>query len=215
MPITYTTLDAIGDTITEHFTYLANTDKITTCITTKYGYIVSAFRYDYDSEYRVVARYDLPVSNATKLSMTSSLPWRLTDSYIYNTAINRVVEHIDHIANITTAYLWSYGGSLPVAEIVNVAYADVVTALTTDKVQQLTTTFQPDMNSVNRLRTIFPTAQVTTMTYLPLVGISSHTDPKGYTRYFTYDDFGELSEVYEIINGKKQIIRHLDYNRVQ
>lgn len=215
MPITHTTLDAAGDTITEHFTYLANTDKITTCITTKYGYIVSAYRYDYDSGYRVVACYDLPVSNENKLRMTASLSWRLTDSYAYNTAINRVVEHIDHIANITTAYLWSYHGSYPIAEIVNVAYADVVAALTDNKVQQLTTTFQPDMSSVNRLRMLFPAARVSTMTYLPLVGMSSHTDPQGYTQYFTYDDFGELSEVYEIINGNKQIIRHLDYNRVQ
>jgi hypothetical protein len=49
------------------------------------------------------------------------------------------------------------------------------------------------------------------MTYEPLVGMTSYTDAKGYTLYYEYDDFGQIQEVYELVNGLKNILKHFDY----
>jgi YD repeat-containing protein len=38
-------------------------------------------------------------------------------------------------------------------------------------------------------------AMITTYTYIPLVGVSTITDPKGDTQTFTYDSFGRLQNV--------------------
>ena len=49
------------------------------------------------------------------------------------------------------------------------------------------------------------------MTYAPLIGITSYTDPKGYTQYYEYDDFGRIREIYEKVGDKKSIIKSFEY----
>lgn len=51
-----------------------------------------------------------------------------------------------------------------------------------------------------------------TYTYIPYVGISSVTDPRGITTYYTYDANGRLVETYQIVNGKKQILNAYRYH---
>ncbi len=46
-----------------------------------------------------------------------------------------------------------------------------------------------------------PGAQVTSFTYDPLVGISSMTDPKGYTTTYEYDQFNRLKSIKDADNN--------------
>jgi YD repeat-containing protein len=47
----------------------------------------------------------------------------------------------------------------------------------------------------NNLRNGLSNAMVTTYTYDPLIGITSMTDPKGYTVYYEYDALNRLVRV--------------------
>lgn len=54
--------------------------------------------------------------------------------------------------------------------------------------------------------------QTYTYTYIPYVGVSSVTDPRGITTYYSYDASGRLIESYQIVNEKKQIIQIYQYH---
>lgn len=55
-------------------------------------------------------------------------------------------------------------------------------------------------------------SQTYTYTYIPYVGVSSITDPRGITTYYNYDGAGRLTEVYQISEGKKQVIQTYYYH---
>ena len=54
--------------------------------------------------------------------------------------------------------------------------------------------------------------QTWTYTYIPHVGVSSMTDPRGITTYYTYDTAGRLVEEYQLVNGNKQILNVYQYH---
>lgn len=55
--------------------------------------------------------------------------------------------------------------------------------------------------------------QTCTYTYIPYVGVSSETDPRGITTYYTYDSAGRLIEEYRLVNDNKQILNVYRYHR--
>ena len=54
--------------------------------------------------------------------------------------------------------------------------------------------------------------QTSTYTYIPYVGISSATDARGITTYYEYDAYGRLIEIYQLNNGRKEILNKYIYH---
>ena len=111
-------------------------------------------------------------------------------------------------------YIWGYNKTQLIAKIENASYFDVQ-----NQVSNLQTLSNNDndrtidtKNSLGNvityngkegklrealqdLRNALPNAQVTTYTYDPLIGVTSMTDPRGETIYYTYDTFNRLEFV--------------------
>lgn len=99
---------------------------------------------------------------------------------------------------IPTSIIWGYNKTLPVAKIENATNAQVQTALG----MNLSDVTEANMSIINALRASLPNAMVTTYTHIPLVGVSTITDPKGDTITYIYDSFNRLKEVKDK-NGNK------------
>lgn len=98
----------------------------------------------------------------------------------------------------TTVYLWGYKEEYPVAKVENSTLSDVESTLTVAELNNIKNgTFdQTTMITVlNKIRISLVNAMVTTYTYIPLVGVDTITDPKGYTTTYTYDSLGRLQFV--------------------
>lgn len=95
--------------------------------------------------------------------------------------------------DISTCIIWGYNEQYPVAKVENATYSEIEAlnnfgsgftlgdgGLSTSQISDLL---------------LLTNAMVTTYTYDPLIGVTSITDPKGYTTYYQYDDFGRLEFV--------------------
>ena len=231
MPLSYTTINSEGDTITQHFTYVNVTvgiapnertvKKIHTCVTVNKTSekIIDAYRNEY-AQGNIIEKY-IALLNPANLPSASNynavaLTGQKTESYRYYK--NRLVQLTDHLSGVSTVYLWSYGGMYPVVEIQNADFDNIQNILfgvCNTSVELLHSTV-PNINYSNpldNLRAALPQSMVSTMAYKPLVGITSFTDPKGATTYFDYNGFGQLKECYIIENGQKKIVQKMEYQR--
>lgn len=209
LPIIHTFVNAQGDTIIEQFEYWNYTDKIKKYIATKHGYVIDAYQLTYDSIGRIKQK-EVALLTPTSPVTDEQINWDIVEIYKYDSIINKVVEVIDCRKKITTTYLWSYGGEYPIAEITNATLTEVKNKISVD-IELLQNSYTPNMSSVNNLRAVLPNASIKTMTYEPLIGMSSFTDPKGYTQYYEYDDFGRVKNIYEIVGDTRHILKHFEY----
>jgi len=94
------------------------------------------------------------------------------------------------------AYIWGYNQTQPVAKIENATQAQITAlSLNMTLINNSATTDAAMQAELQKIRTGLPNAMVSTYTYIPLVGISTITDPKGDTITYTYDSFGRLQNV--------------------
>ena len=207
-----------------HFDYSINSDK-NFIKTSRYDYphdfsssLMSLFK-DYNCydkligtqesalEYRNYKYEKETILNTTKLEFTNDVfPF---PKYIYSSKGENVLEKkltydsYDSAGNLTqytpeggtpVSIVWGYNKTQPIAKIENATNAQLVSALGVSDFSAIT---EAQLSSLNNLRTnsTFSQSMITTYTYQPLVGVSSITDPKGDTVYYTYDGLGRLEYV--------------------
>jgi hypothetical protein len=105
-----------------------------------------------------------------------------------NLTVQKKADDIEH------SYIWGYNKNFPLAEVVGTSYSSAMGVLD----QNILNNPPGDAGlrtELNKIRTSFPLSQVTTYTYIPLVGITSQTDINGRTTYYIYDAFGRLDHI--------------------
>ncbi|TCC97718.1 hypothetical protein EZ444_07325 [Pedobacter hiemivivus] len=99
---------------------------------------------------------------------------------------------------ISICSIWSYNYQYPVVEIKNLDYASIVNFLGESALNAFSLSM-PNKASIdsfiNPLKVAFPTAQISTYTFTPLVGMTSATDAKGMITYYEYDGFQRLKHI--------------------
>ncbi|MEO1010890.1 MAG: RHS repeat domain-containing protein [Bacteroidota bacterium] len=131
--------------------------------------------------------------------------------------LGRVVQQIRD-GGTPSYYIWGYQGQYPIAKIENFGSDDIDTGLQTLITVAMDTADEDNDRTMdlydqngNRLyageegslREAFenlrnalpPGALMTSYTYDPLIGMTSMTNPRGYTTYYEYDDFNRLQAV--------------------
>ncbi len=99
------------------------------------------------------------------------------------------------------SYIWGYHHTQPVAKIENIAYNSIPSNLITAIHNATTESAMLSALTALRNHSTLANAMVTTYTYLPLVGIKTITDPKGYTTTYHYDNFNRLEKVTDMENN--------------
>lgn len=120
---------------------------------------------------------------------------------------------------VSTYYVWGYNEQYPIAKLENFTVADasnvqsIITAAVTASNADNSPILEDALRTaLTNLRNAATNAMVTTYTYNPLIGVSSITDPKGYTLFYQYDVFNRLKQV---VDAAGFIVSQNEYNYKQ
>lgn len=127
--------------------------------------------------------------------------------------------------DVKLEYIWGYNQAYPILSSENcenlmAAYNSALTASGLSSLDEITIP-SIDSNQKTKLKNFTTalynnyyakSANINVYTYLPLVGITSQTEPNGVTSYYEYDDFGRLKC---IKNDDGQILKTFEYNYKQ
>ncbi|MEM6718513.1 MAG: DUF6443 domain-containing protein, partial [Bacteroidota bacterium] len=106
------------------------------------------------------------------------------------------------------SYVWGYDSMYPIAKLENASYENLTSSQATAFANAYLAS-NADINTgsedalelaLENIRTSFPEAMVTTLTYDPMIGVTRTTDPRGYTSYFEYDEMHRLKRVKDADN---------------
>ncbi|URC14573.1 RHS repeat domain-containing protein [Flavobacterium sp. B183] len=95
---------------------------------------------------------------------------------------------------IPTAIVWGYGDKHPVLKVQGITHSELIKKIDFTLNEEINDG-SLSANSLDFLRTALPNTMVTIYTYIPLVGVSSITDPNGNITYYQYDTYGRLETV--------------------
>ncbi|HLN95376.1 MAG TPA: hypothetical protein VK183_07045 [Flavobacterium sp.] len=124
----------------------------------------------------------------------------------YDTAGNLTQYHQE--SGVNTSIVWGYNNTLPVAKIENMAYANIPSNLIAAIANATPSTMAGALATL-RTDPSMADAMVTTFTYKPGIGVSTITDPRGYTAHFIYDNFGRLGKV---VDDEGNIVSENEYH---
>jgi len=144
------------------------------------------------SQYSTFNSKILPAYIFTKKGNEASLPFEQRVSMDYDNYGN--IQQYTLTNGTPVVYLWGYNKTMPIAKIENATASQIQTALGNSSLS-LSSYNESNFLAINSLRSALPNAMVTTYTYIPLIGVSSITDPKGDTITYEYDSFGRLKSV--------------------
>ncbi len=158
---------------------------------------------DWDSSLGLPTNTDIILPEYVQTALESNtLENRIQFQSYYS---NGNVKEVKKTDGTTIVYIWGYEQQYPIAKIEHATYSQV-----SGQVSNLQSKSNLDddtcldsgscdeknlRTALTTLRNSVPNAMVTTYTYDPLVGVTSVTDPKGYTMYYLYDEFNRLKQV--------------------
>lgn len=129
-------------------------------------------------------------------------------NFNYDAVHNNLVEEFK-TGDVHTVYLWGYQSAFPLAKVEGSTYAAVSSLVNQNNLDLPGTDQQLQTYLNSSLRTNLSGAMVTTYTYYPLIGMTSATDPRGYTLSYEYDALGRLRDIKDM-NGN--IVKTFDYH---
>jgi hypothetical protein len=167
----------------------------------------------------------------TVLANDSSTSNLLQLKYLYakkgtdaNSTLERKVTYdsYDDMGNMTQytqengvpiAMIWGYNKTKLIAKIENLTYSSIPSSLITaaQNASDIPNNESNVLTALNNIRTDISVVNgmVSTYTYIPLVGISTATDPKGDKIVYSYDKFGRIQNIRDKNNN---ILTENEYN---
>jgi len=126
-------------------------------------------------------------------------------------------------ANLTTAVVWGYNNTKPIAKIEGASYSELGSTANeiisysnydADPVANNKTAQQTEtelLTKLNAFRTnpLLSKYKISTYSYDPLIGVRSMTPPSGITQYYKYDTTNRLEMIVDV-NGN--ILKEFKYN---
>lgn len=179
------------------------------------NYVIKARKTEYGKFGGMLLPESVSITENTALMTDADTDNLYKKKTIYEEYSDRGNPRVMNTDECTTVILWGYSGTHPVAVIKNGTYQQVSSLLGSQKINEIENAAQlseSDMAAINSLRGKMPLADVTTMTYIPLTGVSSITDARGFRTYYDYDASGRLTEEYFKENGFKRTLKRYTYH---
>lgn len=147
------------------------------------------------------------MSSTTNGNFYFSSYYKPIGSFVYNNNGNLIEQAKEN--DITTAYIWGYNNSYPVAQVVGASSNTAMAYVTNATLQSMSTTDATMRSEVNNIRTNLTSAIVTGYTYKPMIGLTSQSDANNHITSFEYDG---LNRVTFIKDNDGNIVKNFRYN---
>jgi len=124
------------------------------------------------------------------------------------------LQEVKRTNNNDLAYIWGYKHTLPIAKLENTTFNLVENELigmghTVESLQTKTDTQLHSIFQTLRNRPAMKDVMISSYTHKPLIGMTSETNPSGWTTYYEYDSFGRLHYIKDYYN---HYLQKFDYH---